>query len=98
MEKATSTLVNAAKNDIAAIKKTYQGLGITASFFSFFQGRATTFAILFTVVGIILAFRGKLTADYVALVTAIQSLIVGHSLKEDWFARRDRGDNDGPRN
>lgn len=91
-------LIDAGRREIAAIKKTYQGLGITASFFSFFQGRATTFAILFTVVGIILAFKGKLTGDYVALVGAVQTLVVGHSLKEDWFARRGRGDDDEPRN
>jgi hypothetical protein len=73
---------------IKADVQSYRGLGITASFFQFFQGRATAFGILFTVVGIILAFRGKLTGDYVALVGAIQTLVVGHSLKEDYFARR----------
>lgn len=68
--------------------KAYKGLGFTASFFSFFQGRATTFAISFSVVGIVLAFEGKLTAEYVGLVSAIQALVVGHSLKEDYFTRR----------
>jgi len=84
----------AVKNDVVAFKSTYSGLGLTASVFTFFQGRATFFAIAFTGVGIALAFRGKLTADYVGLVTAIQALIVGHSLKEDYFARRDRHDGD----
>jgi len=74
---------------VKAEVKPYQGLGITASFFNFFQGRATAFGILFTVVGIVLAFKHELTADYVALVTAIQALVVGHSLKEDYFSRRD---------
>lgn len=83
-------LVNAIKNDIAAAKKTYEGLGLTASFFMFFQGRATAFAIAFTVVGIILAFRGKLTGDYVAFISAIQALVVGHSLKDDYFQARRR--------
>lgn len=73
---------------IKAEVKSYQGLGITASFFQFFQGRATCFGILFTVVGIILAFKHELTGDYVALVGAIQALVVGHSLKEDYFQRR----------
>jgi hypothetical protein len=76
------------KDVVMEIKKEYKGLGIIGSFFSFFQGRATTFAIVFTVVGIRLAFLGKLTADYVALVSAIQALVVGHSIKEDYFQRR----------
>jgi hypothetical protein len=62
--------------------------GITASFFNFFQGRATTFAIVFTVVGIILAFRGKLDTNYSLFVTAVQGLIFAHSCKEDWNAQR----------
>lgn len=85
--------IDVVKRDVSRIKATYEGLGITASFFTFFQGRATTFAIAFTIVGIILAFRGKLTADYVALVTAIQALVVGHSVKEDYFERK-RNDED----
>lgn len=62
----------------------YQGLGITASFFNFFQGRATTFAIFFTAVGTYMAFHHELTADYVAFIGAIQSLVFAHSCKEDW--------------
>lgn len=60
--------------------------GLIGSLFGFLQGRATAFAITFTACGIILAFRGKLTGDYVALVGAIQTLVIGHSLKEDYFA------------
>lgn len=59
--------------------------GITASFFNFFQGRATAFAILFTICGLILAFRGKLDANYALFVTAIQGLVFAHSCKEDWY-------------
>ena len=81
-------IINAVKNDVVKIKTTYEGLGITASVFSFFQGRSTFFAIAFAIIGTILAFRGKLTADYVGLITAIQALIVAHSAKEDWFAAR----------
>lgn len=83
-----SKIIDAAKTDINTAVSAYKGLGLTASFFSFFQGRATTFAIVFTICGLILAFQGKLTGEYVALVGAIQTLIIGHSLKEDWFARR----------
>ena len=78
------------KADIGKAVVTYKGLGLTASFFSFFQGRATTFAILFTICGLILAFKGKLDANYALFVTAIQGLVFAHSCKEDWFARRDR--------
>lgn len=62
--------------------------GFTASFFNFFQGRATTFAIVFTVVGIVLAFKGKLDANYALFVTAIQGLVFAHSCKEDWHEQR----------
>jgi hypothetical protein len=62
--------------------------GFTAAFFNFFQGRATTFAIAFSVVGIWLAVHGKLDANYALFVTAIQGLIFAHSCKEDWHEQR----------
>ena len=62
--------------------------GITAAFFNFFQGRATTFAIVFAIVGIWLACHGKLDANYSLFVTAIQGLIFAHSCKEDWHDQR----------
>lgn len=64
--------------------------GITAAFFSFFQGRATAFAILFTVCGLILAFRGKLDGNYALFITAIQGLVFAHSCKEDWNDYKNR--------
>lgn len=83
-------LVDKVYADIKTAKDRYQGLGLTASFFSFFQGRATTFAILFTVCGLILAFQGKLDFNYAAFVTAIQGLVFAHSCKEDWFAKQNQ--------
>jgi len=72
--------------------KTYQAevqqSGIIAAFFNFFQGRATAFAIAFAVVGVILAFKGKLDANYSLFVTAIQGLVFAHSCKEDWHTQR----------
>ena len=65
-----------------------QNSGIVAAIFNFFQGRATLFAIVFTVCGIILAFRGKLDYNYSALVVAIQGLVFAHSCKEDWHQQR----------
>ena len=74
-----------------SVFKAVKQYGLVGACFGFLQGRATTFAIAFTVCGIVLAFYGKLTADYVGLVTAIQALVVGHSLKEDYFScKRDR--------
>jgi hypothetical protein len=73
---------------IVTIKSEIQQSGFTASFFNFFQGRATTFAIAFAIVGVILAFRGKLDANYSLFVTAIQGLIFAHSCKEDWHEQR----------
>jgi hypothetical protein len=57
--------------------------------FNFFQGRSTFFACVFVASGIVLAFLGKLTGEFVALVGAIQTLIVAHSVKED-FAPSDK--------
>ena len=62
--------------------------GVVASFFNFFQGRATAFAIVFAGVGIRLAFMGKLDSNYALFVTAIQGLIFAHSCKEDWHEQR----------
>jgi hypothetical protein len=56
-------------------------------FFNLFGGRCTAFAVTFTVCGIILAFHGKLDMTYIAFVGAIQSLLVAHSWKEDFYER-----------
>jgi len=61
--------------------------GIVPAIFGFFQGRATFFALAFTVTGIVLAFKGKLDMSFVGLVGAIQALIVLHSAKEDYFSQ-----------
>lgn len=57
----------------------------TASVFNFFCGRATTFAIAFSTGGIILAFKGKLDGNFIALASAILTLVFAHSVKEDYF-------------
>ncbi len=74
--------------DVLSKAKADLQLGIVGALFNFFQGRATTFAIVFTIVGIILAFKGKLDANFVALIAAIQALIVVHSWKEDVHDQR----------
>lgn len=62
--------------------------GIVGALFNFFQGRATFFAIVFTIAGVTLAFKGKLDANFVALIAAIQALIVVHSWKQDIHDQR----------
>lgn len=61
----------------------FDGRKSIAGLFDFFLGRSTFFGIVFTIIGIILAFLGKLTMEYVALVGAIQALVFCHSWKED---------------
>lgn len=81
------------KTDIQTAVSAYKGLGLTASFFSFFQGRATTFAIVFTVCGLIGFFRHYDLTSYSLFVGAIFAGVVGHSLKEDYFEMRRKRDN-----
>lgn len=81
---------NKVKTDIETAKSTYQGLGVVASFFSFMQGRATTFAIVFTVCGLIGFFKHYDLTSYAMFVGAIFTGVVGHSLKEDYFELRHR--------
>lgn len=57
--------------------------------FNFLGGRATAFAIFFTIAGTTLAFMGHLDASYVALITAIQGLVFAHSWKEDYMEHKD---------
>jgi hypothetical protein len=75
-------------NIITKFRDYQEESGFVAAFFNFFQGRSTAFAIVFTVCGLILAFRGKLTMVYPALVTAIQGLVFAHSCKEDWHMQK----------
>ncbi|VVB51681.1 Uncharacterised protein [uncultured archaeon] len=54
-----------------------------------FNGTCRFFAVVFSTVGIILAFMGKLEANYVALVGAIQALLVTHSIGQDYHERNE---------
>ncbi len=72
------------------IVDTAENFGPIATFFNFWQGRSTAFAIVFAIVGIILAFLGKLNGDYALFVTAIQGLVFCHSAKEDWVDYKQR--------
>ena len=83
-------IIKAIQNDIQTAKSTYQGLGVVASIFSWFQGRATTFAIVFTICGLIGFFKHYDLTSYSLFVGAIFTGVVGHSLKEDYFEMKHR--------
>jgi uncharacterized membrane protein (UPF0136 family) len=83
-----TNFITKARVDIGAAVSAYQGLGLTASFFSFFQGRATCFAILFTICGLIGFFKKYDLTSYALFVGAIQTMVIGHSIKEDYFEMR----------
>lgn len=79
------------QTDIQKVNAIYRGLGVTASVFSFFQGRATFFALLFSIVGIIGLFKHYDLTSFALLVGAIFTGVIGHSIKEDYFERRRNG-------
>jgi hypothetical protein len=58
--------------------------GPVAAFFSFWQGRCTFFACLFTVVGIWGFIHHYDLTSFALFATAIQGLLVAHSIKEDY--------------
>lgn len=72
-----------AKKRVGALRDDWKNGGPISAVFGFFNGRCTFFAILFSTVGITLAFKGKLTMEFTVLVTVIQALLVAHSVKED---------------
>lgn len=52
------------------------------------QGRHTLFAIFFAIYGSILQWFHRLDVNYIMLIGAIQSFVLGHSIKEDYFASK----------
>ena len=83
-------IINAVKNDVKNATSAYKDLGITASVFSFFQGRATFFALLFSGVGVYGFLKHYDLTSYAIFCGAIFTGVVGHSLKEDYFQLRHR--------
>lgn len=74
---------------VNTIKSRYTaGAGFVSGIFNFFCGRSTFFAIVFTIVGIIQEFRGKLSGNFVLMISAIYGLVVAHSTKQDWNERQ----------
>lgn len=52
------------------------------------QGRHTLFAGVELVLGTLLAWFGKLDMAYVALCGTIQAMVLGHSIKCDYFEKK----------
>ena len=61
--------------------------------YDFFGGLSEFYALVFTVAGIVLAFRGKLDGNFAAMIVAIQGLLVVHDALDDYHSRnkRDQG-------
>lgn len=51
-------------------------------------GLSEFFALIFAVSAIVLAFRGKLDANFSITITAIQGLLCGHDALDDWFKHK----------
>jgi hypothetical protein len=61
------------------------------------QGRHTLFAVYFALSGTALQWYHRLDMNYVALITAVQGLVLAHSVKEDYYKDKDdkdKGDHD----
>lgn len=84
------SIIKTIRNDVQAVESTYKGLGLVASFFSFWQGRTTTFAIVFTICGLTGFFKHYDLTGYALFAGSILGGVAGHSLKEDYFEMRHR--------
>lgn len=51
-------------------------------------GLSEFFALIFAAAAIVLAFKGKLDANFSITITAIQGLLVGHDAMDDWFRHK----------
>ena len=51
--------------------------------FNWFSGRTTFFAFWFFVIGVILAFLGKLTGQYIAMAGGLQTILTLRAISED---------------
>jgi hypothetical protein len=84
------SIIGKLRNDVQGITSAYKDLGVVASFFTFWQGRSTAFAVVFTICGLIGFFKHYDLTSYAMFVGAIFTGVVGHSLKEDYFELRHR--------
>jgi hypothetical protein len=49
------------------------------------QGKTTAWLAAFFVIGNVLAYVDKLSSTYVAFMAMFMSIVLGHSIKEDYF-------------
>ncbi len=56
--------------------------------------RSTVFAVFFTITSFILALKGLLTGQYVAMATALQGWVVGRAMADDFHDRHKKDDSD----
>ncbi len=56
--------------------------------------RSTVFAAFFTITSFILALKGLLTGQYVAMATALQGWIVARAVGDDFHERHKKEDSD----
>lgn len=54
--------------------------------------RSTVFAVFFAVTAFILALRGDLTAQYVAVIATLHVTVVGRAVAEDYHERNTAGE------
>jgi hypothetical protein len=56
--------------------------------------RSTVFAAFFTITSFILALKGLLTGQYVAMCSAIQGYVVARAVAEDYHERNKKDDSE----
>lgn len=57
--------------------------------FNWLQGRTTGFLIGFFSIGNVLQWLHRLDATYISFMVAFMSCVLGHSIKEDFFSKKD---------
>lgn len=57
-----------------------------AKLLKFFQGRHTLFVVACMGIGGVMSWFGKLDANLVTLLLGLQAMVLGHSIKEDYFS------------
>lgn len=72
---------------VSVIQNAMRG-SVASTIFNLFMGRCTFFAILFSSIGIYGWLKGRDLTSYAIFVTAIQGLLVAHSLKQDIHDQR----------
>ena len=58
--------------------------------------RSTVFAVFFSVTAFILAIKSLLTGQYVAMCTAIQTMVVTRAVAEDYHERCNKDKDESP--